>query len=368
MEYIGIIPDGRQEWKVEHALKDIVVITLFATLANADDWVEMEIFAKSNEALLRRYVPLKNGVPSHDTIGRVMATIDPAYTQSLARVWHEFLGRGEGEAIKRILNIDGKTMRGSGNKDTEALHTVSAWSEEDGVSFGQKSAAGKGKEIPLITELLDMLSVKDTVVTIDAAGTQTATAEKIVGKKGDYVLAVKGNQPTLHDDLKLYFADGKLRDACGCHKTVDKARGKIETREYWQTGDAGWPKADEKWTGLRSIGMTRNTIDDGVKATVEERYFISSLPAKTGEDTGLFARSVRGHWAIESMHWHLDVTFREDRNQTREKTAAENLGIMRKWSLSILRLLTLDKKYSLKKKRFALGCDFGRYVDKIMTL
>ena len=368
MEYIRIIPDGRQSWKVEHALGDIVVITLFATLANADDWVEMEIFAKGNEQLLKKYIPLKNGIPSHDTIGRVMAAIDPAYTQTLMRVWREFLDRGEGEAIKRILNIDGKTMRGSGNKNAEALHTVSAWSKEDGVSFGQKSAAGRGKEIPLITELLEMLSVKDTVVTIDAAGTQTAIAEKIVKKKGDYVLAVKGNQPTLHDDLKLYFADGKLRDACGYRKTVDKARGKIETREYWQTGGIGWLKADVKWAGLRSIGMARNTVDDGVNVAVEERYFISSLPAVTAADTELFARSVRGHWAIESMHWHLDVTFREDRNQTREKTAAENLGVMRKWSLSILKLLTLDKKYSLKKKRFALGCNFGRYVDKIMTL
>jgi len=259
-------------------------------------------------------------------------------------------------------------MRGSGNKNAEALHTVSAWSREDGVSFGQRSAAGKGKEVPLITGLLDMLSVKGKVVTIDAMGTQTEIAEKIVRKEGDYVLAVKGNQATLHGDLGLYFADGKLRDACGYHKTVDKARGKVETREYWHTEDAGWLKADGKWAGLLSIGMTRNTVDDGTNVTVEERHFISSLPAKTGEDTGLFARSVRGHWAIESMHWHLDVTFREDRNRTAEKTAAENLGIMRKWALSILRVLTLDKKYSLKKKRFALGCNFGLYVDKLMAL
>ena len=330
--------------------------------------MEAEIFAEGNEGLLRRYLDLKNGVPSHDTIQRVMSSIEPEYIQGLARVWNEFLGRGEGERIKRILSIDGKTMRGSGNKDTEALHVVSAWSKEDGVCFGQKSASGKGHEIQMIKELLNVIRVKDQVVTIDAIGTQTEIAEKIVEKKGDYTLAAKGNQGTLHDDLKLYFADGKLREACGYHKTVDKARGKVETREYWQTGEVGWLKADERWAGLRSAGMARNTIDDGVNVAVEERYFISSLPAKTGEDTGLFARSVRGHWAIESMHWHLDVTFREDRNQTRERTSAENLNIMRKWSLSILKLLDLGKKHSLKKKRFALGCNFGRHVDKLMAL
>jgi predicted transposase YbfD/YdcC len=297
-----------------------------------------------------------------------MSSIEPAYIQGLANVWNEFLGRDEGERIKRTLCIDGKTMRGNGGAGQEALHVVSAWSREDGAGFGQRSAKGKGHEIRLIKELLGAVRVEGHVVTIDAIGTQTEIAGKIVEKKGDYVLAVKENQGTLHEDIRLYFADGRLRDKAGYHGTVDKARGRVETREYWQTGDIGWLKADGKWKGLPGIGMTRNTIDDGAGAKSEERYFISSLPARTGDDTGLFARSVRGHWAVESMHWHLDVTFREDRNQTREGTSAENLNIMRKWSLSILKLLDLGRKHSLKKKRFALGCNFGRHVDKIMAL
>ena len=330
--------------------------------------MEVGIFAECNEGLLRRYLALKNGVPSHDTIQRVMSSIEPAYIQGLAGVWHEFLGRGEGDRLKRILSIDGKTMRGSGNKDRDALHVVSAWSGEGGVCFGQKAADGKGHEIRLIKELLGAVSVEGQVVTIDAIGTQTEIAEKITGKKGDYVLAVKENQKGLHDDIRLYFADAELRGRARRHSTVDKARGGVETREYWQTGDIGWLKTDGKWAGLLSIGMTRNTIDGCTGVKVEERYFISSLPARTDDDTRLFARSVRGHWAVESMHWHLDVTFREDRNQTRERKSAENLNIMRKWSLSILRLLDLGRKHSLKKKRFALSCNFERHVDKIMAL
>jgi len=363
------IPDSRQEWKVEHLLKDIIVIVLFATLSNADDWVEIAIFAENNEDLLKKHIQLKNGIPSHDTLQRVMSSVSPAQLQGLVSRWGEFLSRGEGEGLKRVLNLDGKTMRGSGDKNNEALHVVSAWSKDGGVCFGQKSADGKGHEIRLIKELLDTISIKDQIVTIDAIGAQTEIAEKIVKNKGDYVLAVKENQKNLHDDIKQFFADPHLRETCARINTVEKARGNIETREYWQTADIDWLKSDNKWSGLRSIGMTRNTIlaSDG-KESAEERYFISSLPAGAHpDDTKTFSDSVRGHWAIESMHWHLDVTFREDKNRTLEKTAAENLNIMRKWALSILKLLTLNKKYSLKKKRFALSCNLARHIDKLMA-
>jgi len=365
-DYIRLsIPDNRQAWKVTHELEDIVAIVLFATLANADDWVEIGIFAQSNEALLKKYIALKNGAPSHDTIQRVMSSIEPAHLQRVVRLWNELLSRGEGQALKQVLCIDGKTLRGNGNKNQDALHVVSAWSKQNGVCFGQKSAPGKGHEINTIQELLDILCVKGQIVTIDAIGTQTAIAEKIVKKQGDYVLAVKENQPLLHDEIRRYFADEVLREASEHHATLEKARGQIEKREYWHTGAVGWLQGDGKWAGLHSIGMTRNTLTalDGTQR-VDERYFISSLPA--GVKT--FAQSVRGHWSVESMHWHLDVTFREDANRTLEKTAAENLNIFRKWSLSVLKLLELGGKYSLKKKRFALGCNFGRYVDKLMAL
>ena len=368
MAYLETISDERQEWKVVHKLSEIVFIVLIATLANADDWVEIEIFAKTNERLLRKYVELKNGIPSHDTIQRVMSCIKPETMKYLSILWNELLNEDEGEKIKKILCIDGKTLRGSGNKNRESLHVVSAWSKENGVCFGQKSTDSKGKEIPMIEDLLDTIIVKNQVVTIDAIGTQTEITKKIKKGKGDYVLAVKGNQPSLLDDISLYFADdefvGKIKSVGQYHKTVEKARGQIEMREYFQTDDIKWLDSKEKWYGIKSIGMVRTTCESDGTKTCETRYFITSL----APDIDLFSRAVRGHWSIESMHWHLDVTFREDHNKTLEKTAAENLNIIRKLALSILKILDLGKKYSLKKKRFALSCGFDKYIQLLIAL
>jgi len=366
--YISTIEDGRQEWKVYHQLKDIVLLVLFATLANADDWVEMEIFGKSAEALLKQYGEFTYGIPSHDTIQRVMGSINSEVFVGLQRMWNELLETDEGDKIKKLLNLDGKTMRGNGNRNQEAMHVVTAGMGESGVSFGQKAVNGKGKEIPAILDLLGMISVKNHVVTMDAIGTQVKIAEKIRKGKGDYVLAVKGNQGSLHEEIQLYFADkehlDKLRESGKYKKTREKARGQIELREYYHTDDIKWLQSDEKWCGLRSIGMIRTTCTKQDKQTVETRYYISSLTP----DMELFSKSVRGHWAVESMHWHLDVTFREDANQTLDRTSALNLNIIRKWALSILKILDLGKTYSLKKKRFALNCNFARYIDTLMSL
>jgi predicted transposase YbfD/YdcC len=368
LAFLNGIEDLRQDWKVKHKLADIVFIVLMAQLGNADDWVEIAIFARANAELLRTYVALENGVPSHDTIQRVMSCINPKVLQHINMLWNEAASSDEGEKIKKILSLDGKTSRGSGDKSHNALHTVTAWSEEDGVSFGQVSADSKGKEIPMIRELLDIVSVKGQVVTIDAIGTQTDIAKKIRDNKGDYVLAVKGNQPTLLENISLYFADEDFSETIKKNgfytKTIEKAHGRIEIREYFQTGNIKWLEERASWAGMKSIGMARSTVkkDDGEKT--ETRYFISSL----APDIELFSRAVRGHWSVESMHWHLDVTFREDKNRTLDKTAAENLNIIRKLALSILKLFELDKSYSLKKKRFAIGCSFGKFVHRLMTL
>ena len=318
--FLENIKDERQEWKVVHKLSDIVFIVLTALLANADDWQEIELFAKTNVGLLGRYVPLKNGIPSHDTMQRVMACIRPETLQRLNQLWNELLDEGDREKLKKILCIDGKTMRGNGNKNKEVWHVVSAWSKENGVCFGQKSANSKGKEIPMIEDLLNTISVKNQIVTIDAIGTQS--------------------------------------------KITEKAHGQIGIREYFQTSDIKWLPDKEKWIGLKSIGMAKTVCKSKKGESIEVRYFISSLKP----DAELFSRAVRGHWAVESMHWHLDVTFREDHNQTLEKNAAENMNILRKWALSILKSLELDKKYSLKKKRFAIGRNFSKFVDRLMNL
>jgi len=356
--------DNRQEKKVLHKMSDIIALVFFAMLANANEWVEIEIFGQEHEAFLRRYLELPNGIPSHDTIQRVFAMVSPEYLERFQMLWNEMLISDEGEKIKKILALDGKTQRGNGNKNQRANHIVSVV-DESGVSLGQKRVDEKTNEITVMPELLDDLNVKGHIVTIDAMGTQMEIAAKIRKKQADYVLALKGNQGLLHEDVKLYFDDPDVLSNCDYTKTVEKARSSVERREYWQTENIAWLGQRKNWSGLKSIAMTRNTIiKDGVE-TSQTRYFISSLPLNAKE----IARAIRGHWMVESHHWHLDVTFREDDNRTLDKQAAYNLNILRKLALSVLKIIHIGKKpLSLKKKRFAIGTNPVRHLEYILSL
>lgn len=362
------LDDSRQQWKVKHRIGDIVGIVLFATLANANDWQEIGIFAKENAAILKRYFKLENGIPSHDTIQRVMATLSPKKLQELQMQWQEMLNTDEGEKLIKILNIDGKTMRGSGSKDTKPLHIVSAWLKEDGVCLGQVTVNEKSNEITAIPELLKMLNINGQIVTIDAMGTQTAITEQIVKQKGQYVLAVKGNQGILFQDIIDYFEINEKLDMIkqegGYKRTKEKARSQIETREYYQTNDIKWLSEKKKWRNLKTIGMVKTTLEKDGKVSEERRYYISSL-VKNIED---FSRAVRGHWAVESMHWQLDVTFKEDSNQTIDKRSNENLNIIRKWSLSMLKLLDMGEPLSMKLKRYRICCNLEKYIVELLMM
>ena len=365
MEYIE---DSRQAGKVRHKLKDILVIVLFATLANADDWVEIALFGKEYQDFLRKYIDLENGAPSHDTISRVMGMLSPEVLQQLYSKWQELLNRNEGEALKKIICIDGKTMRSNKRKGGKGTHIVSAWSREDGFCLGQRAVEEKSNEITAIPKLLDRIQVKGQIVTIDAMGTQKEIAEKIRKKRADYVLAVKKNQGTLHEDLKLYFREesilAEIREKKGYICTREKAHSQIEKREYYQTDDIGWLTSRKEWKGLKSIGMEKKTIESETGVREEYRYYISSLNV----EAETFRRAVRGHWSVESMHWHLDVTFREDANQTLDKQAAQNLNIIRKWSLSLLKMIELLKPgLSMKKKQFVISLSPIRYLEEVLS-
>jgi len=363
------LTDTRQEWKVRHKMSEVVFIALLALLAFADEWQFMEDFAYANEEFLRKYLVLEHGIPSHDTIQRVIAIIEPKEMQGVQLAWGEIVNSDEGEKLKKILNIDGKTIRGTASAKKKALHIVSAYSHEDGISFGQVAVNEKENEIVAIPELLDEITVKDMVVTIDAMGCQTEIADIVVRKGGDYVLGLKGNQKNMHQDVIDYLSDPtfkqKIKEAGGYHKKVEKAHGQIETREYYQTDDIDWLHNKEKWAGIKSIGMveTVNEKTDGTK-TSEVRYFISSLPLMIL----LFAKAIRGHWAIESMHWHLDVTFKEDSSKTLETTAAQNLNILRKIAISILKIIDLGKKCSLRRKRYILCANTPKLLEKVMNI
>ena len=365
LDYVSTVTDTRQEKKVLHKMMDIIMIVFFATLANADDWVEMEVFGKEHEKFLRNYLELPNGIPSHDTIQRVFAIMPSEFLENFQKQWNEMLNSDEGKKIKRLLAIDGKTQRGNGSKDQKANHIVSAV-DEKGLCLGQKRVEEKTNEIRAIPELLDSLNIKGTIITTDAMGTQTAIVKKIRQKRADYVLALKANQGNLLEDVRLYFSEDEFLKECAYKKTVEKARGKIEKREYWQTEDISWLSRKKEWAGLKTIILTRNTVtgEEGEEYT-EERYFISSLPL----GIEAVARAVRGHWMVESYHWHLDVTFREDGNHTLEKQAAYNLNIIRKLSLNILKLVeTGNKALSIKKKRYAIGTNPEKHIERIMNL
>ncbi len=255
LQWMECIEDVRQEKKVRHKFKDILVIVMFATLADADDWVEIAEFAEVYEDYLKKYISLENGVPSHDTIQRVMGMVSPEALQQLYIKWQGLLDSGEGEALKKIVCIDGKTMRGNKNKGEKPLHIVSAWSKEDGFCMGQRAVMEKSNEITAIPLLLETIQIKGNIITTDAMGTQTAIAEKIKSRRADYVLAVKGNQKTLYNDIKDYFSEKefliKIKEK-GCYKkSIEKSHGQLETREYYQTGDIKWLCQRKDWKGIK---------------------------------------------------------------------------------------------------------------------
>ena len=364
LNYLDTVTDNRQKKKVQHKMSDIIALVFFATLANADDFVEIEVFGKEHEKFLKEYLELPNGIPSHDTIQRVLSMVSSEFLETFQKMWNEMLNSDEGEKVKKILAIDGKTQRGNRSKNQKANHIVSAV-DENGFCLGQKRVDEKSNEITAIPELLDALQIKGQIITTDAMGTQTEIVKKIRKKRGDYVLALKGNQGSLYEDVKLYFEEETFRKKCEYKKTIEKARSGVEKREYWQTEEISWLSQRKEWSGIKSIAMTRNTTKREAKEVIENRYFISSLPVRVEE----IARAIRSHWMVESYHWHLDVTFGEDGNQTLEKQASYNLNIMRKLSINVLKICEVGKStLSLKKKRFAICTNPEGHLTSILNL
>jgi len=366
LKYLKVVEsfDIRQKGKVQHRLSEIIGISFIAMIANANDPVDIQHFGEAHEDFLRKYFVLEYGIPSHDTIGRAFAMVSAEYLQGFQQHFNNLLNKEDGEMIRKILAIDGKTQCGNGNSAQNANHIVSAV-DENGFCLGQQRVDDKSNEITAIPQLLDNINIKGHIITTDAMGTQKEIAKKIRSKKADYVLALKGNQGTLHEDVKLYFEDEEFLKKSEYYKTVEKARSGIEKREYWQTDDISWMSQKKDWIGLESIAMTRNTVIKGDKTTVETRYFISSLPVCASE----IARSIRGHWMVESYHWHLDVTFREDDDHTLNKHTAYNLNIMRKLALNLLKMIDVGRKnVSLSKKRFIICCNPQKYLKQILDV
>jgi predicted transposase YbfD/YdcC len=345
VEAVEAVPDPRRQCKnLRHRLADILVMGFCGVLCGCDDFVEIQEFAVSKEDLLRRFLELANGIPSHDTFRRVFQAVCPRTLQRCLIDWLQDL-RQMGKAaagVDEVVAIDGKTLRRTLDRarGLGALHMVSAWASANGITLGQVAVDGKSNEITAIPQLLELLDLKDCVVTIDAMGCQKDIAAKIVAKGADYVLALKENQPTLHEQVADYFLeqletdspDKKMRR----HGEVEKGHGRTETR---QTVVAPAPKemrATQAWARLASIVMViRHSVDHATGMTTDEvRYFISSLPARAKRLAG----AVRQHWGIEnSLHWVLDVAFNEDRMRQRDRNGIENLALLNRLAVSLLR-------------------------------
>ncbi len=328
--------DPRVNRTKHHQLLDIVTIALCAVISGAESWVEVEAWGQIKEAWLTDWLGLTHGIPSHDTFGRVFGRIDPAQFETGFLRWVEAVAV---HAPQEVIALDGKTVRRSGSPRTgqRPLHLVSAWASEQRLVLAQEAVADKANEITALPLLLDRLALTDQVVTIDAIGCQRTIAAQIIEGGGDYVLAVKGNQADLYEDVRDCFA--MARAGTAIHRTVEKGHGRLETRVCRTIADPeviAWLDPEHAWTGLRSIAMVEATrlVTGTDTPTTQVRYYISSLPGEAAP----IARAVRSHWGIEnSLHWVLDMAFREDDSRVRFGHSAANLAMLRKLALNLIR-------------------------------
>jgi predicted transposase YbfD/YdcC len=351
------LEDPRSTVNQRHPLVSVVVIALLAVLAGAGGPTAIARWAALKEDLLSRVLDLPNGAPRKDVFRRVLMVLKPAAFQACFASWLQSLRVGaaaENGVDRPVLPVDGKTLRRSHDrqKGPGALHLVSVWAGEYGLSLGQMACDEKSNEITAIPELLKLVDIKGAIVTIDAMGTQKAIAEQIVEGKADYVLALKGNHETLQQAVIAYIdeqLEGDLTNAQE-HVTTEKGHGREETRTYLQLPAPEDLPGFLRWKGLKSIGLaTSHCLRDG-KETIDVRYYISSLEVEVKE----FARAVRGHWGIEnSCHWTLDMTFREDESRLREGNLRENFAWLNRFALSLLK--QHPGRQSLVMKRHSCG-------------
>ncbi|EIJ34158.1 ISAs1 family transposase [Thiothrix nivea] len=362
VDHFASIPDPRLNRRKRHKLSDIFFITLCAVICGADDWASIELFGKSKRKWFTEVLGLQHGIPSHDTFGRVFGLID---TQQFSECFSRWVADLSDLSDGEIIAIDGKCLRRSldSASDKAAIYMVSAWATRNQLVLGQQRVDDKSNEITAIPKLLMQLNMTGAVVTLDAMGCQTAIARQIIDQQADYLLSLKGNQGTLHQDVKLFFESANTCPPIG-HTRYDGGHGRIETRIVRATSNIGWLKKDHPhWTKLTSIIAVTAIRECKDKTTEETRYFISSMDASNPERLG---QVVRAHWGIENnLHWVLDYAFREDDQRMRSGNSDANMAVVRHIALNLVKT---DKtiKVGVKNKRLNAGWDED-YLLKIVT-
>jgi predicted transposase YbfD/YdcC len=362
LDHFSALEDPRQAWKVTYPLPEIMLLVLCATLAAAEDFVEIRRWGREKLTFLRTMLPFERGIPSHDTLNDVMNALDPALFSDCFTAWVESLRQNEPD----IVAVDGKSSRRARRGNAHPLHMVSAWASRQRLVLGQQAVDEKENEIVAIPLLLERLQLTGALVTIDAMGTQTRIAQTILNKGGDYLLALKDNWPVLARDVRFFFNDPGAAKL-DTHETTDGDHGRVELRRHavchevdWLISDRRYP-GEPRFPGLKAVAMVESAVERGGKTSVERRYFLSSLPL----DAKLFARAVRAHWGIENrLHWVLDVVFHDDLMRLRTDHGPKNMATVKHMAMNLLR--SASDKDSLKTRRKAAAWNHD-YLRAILT-